>query len=205
MKIGVWTSNRVLAEDTIAKIEKTFGDGVVRRRSYSDMLTQDDQGNMVKWVRPSENARGYKFDKVYVDIQVSRDILFTIILPCLWRGNYEDVIWIADKQTTVYDYLHALPQPLFEEFVLGLMGTPLTEECQQWFHEWMQQPYDMVFPTCNLSDLKSGLTMPLDHMTMLLGKTVETLPQDKQEKLKNAMKDYCEVCDYINQELVNKA
>jgi len=45
---------------------------------------------------------------------------------------------------------------------------------------------------------------PLDHMTMLLGKTVETLPIDKQQKLKNAMKDYCEVCDYVNQQLTEQ-
>lgn len=45
---------------------------------------------------------------------------------------------------------------------------------------------------------------PLDHMKRLLGKTAETLPIDKQEKLKNAMKDYCEVCDYINHQLVGQ-
>lgn len=201
MKIGVWTSNRVLAEDTITKVEKTLGNIVVRKNSHSNLFTQDDQGNVVIWVRPSENARGYKFDKAYVDIWVNTDLLFTIILPCLWHGGFEDLIWIADERTTVYDYLHALPQPLFESFVLSLMGSPLTEDRQRYFHEWMQQPYDKVFPACNLSMLKSGLTIPLDHMTMLLGKTVETLPQDKQEKLKNAMRDYCEVCDYVNQQL----
>ncbi len=205
MKIGVWTSDRVLAENTITKIEKTLGNIVVRKNSYSNLFTQDDQGNVVMWIRPSENARGYKFDKAYVDIRVNTDLLFTIILPCLWHGGFEDLIWIADERTTVYDYLHAMPQPLFEAFVLNLMGNPLTEDRQRWFHEWMQQPYDKVFPACNLSMLKSGLTIPLDHMTMLLGKTAETLPPDKQEKLKNAMMDYCEVCDYINQELASKA
>ena len=164
MRIGVWTSDRVLAEDTITKVEKTLGDIVVRKNSYSNLFTQDDQGNVVMWVRPSENARGYKFDKAYVDIRVNIDFLFTIILPCLWHGSFEDVIWIADERTTVYDYLHALPQPLFEAFVLNLMGSPLTEDHQRRFHEWIQQPYDKVLPACNLLMLKSGMT--IDCMAM---------------------------------------
>lgn len=204
MKIGIWTSDRILAEATIDKLEKTLGEITVRKRSYTEMCTQDNQGNVIQWVRPTESARGYKFNKAYVDIRVNMDILFTIILPCLWHGSFEDLIWIADERTTVYDYLHALPQPLFEAFILNLMGHPLTEDRQKWFHEWMEQPYDKVFPACNLSELKSSLTMPLDHMTMLLGKTAETLPIDKREKLKNAMKDYCEVCDYVNNQLVEQ-
>lgn len=204
MKIGIWTSDRNLAESTITKLEKELGTNFQRKRTTFNMFSQDDQGNIIQWVRPTERARGYKFNKAYVDIRVNMDILFTIILPCLWRGSFDDLIWIADEQTTVYDYLHALPQPLFESFILNLIGRPLTEDRQKWFHEWMEQPYDKVFPACNLSELKSGLTMPLDHITMLLGKTAETLPIDKQEKLKNAMKDYCEVCYYVNQQLANQ-
>lgn len=203
MKIGIWTSDRELAKNTVTKIADEFDTNFRYRVSLLEITARDEQNNVIQWVRPTESARGYKFDKAYVDIRVNMDILFTIILPCLWHGDFDDLIWIADERTTVYDYLHALPQPLFEAFILNLMRRPLTEERQEWFHEWMEQPYEKVFPACNLSELKSDLTMPLDHMTMLLGKTAETLPIDKQEKLKNAMKDYCEVCDYVNQQLTD--
>lgn len=103
----------------------------------------------------------------------------------------------------VYEYLISLPQTLFEATLLGLMGFPLDPEKEAWFHEWMERPYSDVFPTCNLSGLRSSATMPLDHMAMLLGKTASTLPAEKQEQLKDAMKNYCEVCDYINNNLAN--
>lgn len=129
MRIGVWTSVRVLAEDTIARLEQTELGEIHRRiQSASTIRVEDVDGSYIQWIRPSDNARGYKLDKAYVDIHVNTDILFTIILPCLWHGNFEDIIWIAGKRTTVYEYLCALPQPLFEATLLGLMGFPLNPE-----------------------------------------------------------------------------
>ena len=105
---------------------------------------------------------------------------------------------------TVYEYLIRLPRPLFEATLLGLMGFPLDSEKEAWFHEWMDRPYDDVFPSCNLSSLQSEAVVPLDHMTMLLGKMASTLATEKQEQLRDAMKNYCEVCDYINNRLAKQ-
>ena len=205
MKIGVWTSDYVLARETIERLEKTeLGEIYYRCLGRANMKVQDRHGNVIQWLRPYDNSRGYKLDKAYVDVKVNTDILFNIILPCLWQGEFEDVIWIAGDRTTVYEYLHALPQPLFEATLLGLMGLPLDTEKEEWFHKWMERPYNEVFPTYNLSALKSSITTPLNHMTMLLGKTAETLPKEKQEQLAHAMREYCEVCDYINQGLANQ-
>lgn len=205
MRIGVWTSDRTLAQETISQLEKTeLGKISCRRHSGSEMMVGDDQGNSIQWIRPCENARGYKVDKAYVDIRINNEILFTIILPCLWHGNFEDIVWIAGERTTVYEYLHALPQPLFEATLLGLMGFPLDPEEEAWFHKWMERPYNEVFPICNLSSLRSSATIPLDHMTALLGKMASTLPVDKQEQLRDAMKNYCEVCDFANDRLAEQ-
>lgn len=38
----------------------------------------------------------------------------------------------------------------------------------------------------------------------ILGKDVSTLPTDKQEQLRDAMKNYCEVCDYVNDRLAEQ-
>lgn len=105
---------------------------------------------------------------------------------------------------TVFEYLRTLPQPLFEATLLGLMGFPINSEREEWFHDWMNQPYEKYFPQSNLSVATGSLTIPLDHMTMLLGKTAETLPKEKQEQLAHAMREYCEVCDYINQCLADQ-
>lgn len=105
---------------------------------------------------------------------------------------------------TVYEYLISLPRPLFEATLLGLMGLPLNPEKEKWFHEWMDRPYDDVFPACDLSDLYGDESVPSDHMTMLLGKMASTLPAEKQEQLRDAMKNYCEVCDYVNNSLASQ-
>lgn len=204
MIIGVWTFDRTLAEKTIDGLEEALGTITSRRRSRLDIYVQDDQGNVIKWVRPTENARGYKFDKAYVDIRVNMDSLHTIILPCLPHGSFKDLIWIADERITVYDYLHAILQPLFEVIVLILTGHLPTEDNQKQFHAWMEQPYSKVFPAGDLSELKSNSTVLLDYMTILLGKTEKLLPPDKQTKLRDAMKGYCEVCDYIKQQLAEQ-
>ena len=204
MKIGIWTSDLALAKETITQLEKTeLGKVLCRHCCVSEMMVMDDQGNSIQWIRPCENARGYKIDKAYVDIRVNTDILFTIILPCLWHGGFEDIVWIADRRTTVYEYLCDLPQPLFEATLLGLMGFQLDPEKESWFHEWMERPYGDVFPMCNLSSLRNSTTILLDHMSMLLGKTASMLPVEKQTQLKDAMKNYCEVCDYINNHATN--
>ena len=105
---------------------------------------------------------------------------------------------------TVFQYLQTMPQPLFEATLLGLMGFPINPEREEWVHRWMNEPHDKWFPKTTLSTLTGDMTVPLDHMTMLLGKTAETLPRDKQEKLSHAIREYCEVCDYVNNQLAEQ-
>ncbi len=110
----------------------------------------------------------------------------------------------TDRYTTVFEYLQNLPQPLFEATLLGLMGFPMNADCEEWFHKWMQRPYTDVFSETNSPLTDSALTIPLGRMFTMLGKRISDLPIDKQDKLKNAMKDYCEVCDSINQDIATQ-
>ena len=105
---------------------------------------------------------------------------------------------------TVFQYLQTMPQSLFEATLLGLMGFPINPEREEWVHKWMNEPHDKWFPKTTLSTLTGDMTVPLDHMTMLLGKTAETLPRDKQEKLSHTIREYCEVCDYVNNRLAEQ-
>lgn len=105
-----------------------------------------------------------------------------------------------EKEPTVYEHLILLPQSLFEASLLSLMGFPLDSEKKEWFHEWMNRPYSDVFPTNTFSDPQSDIATSPDHTPTLLGKMISTLPVEKQEQLKDAMKNYCEVCDYISDE-----
>lgn len=99
---------------------------------------------------------------------------------------------------TVYEYLIRLPQSLFEATLMGLMGVGMSDAQEATFHDWMNSPYEESFPNCEKPVFQPS------SMTMILGKAAETLPADKQEQLKHAMREYCEVCDYINQNLVDQ-
>ena len=105
---------------------------------------------------------------------------------------------------TVFQYLQTMPQPLFGEILLMLMGEPINPEREKWIHKRLNEPHDKCFPKANLSALPGDMTVPLDHMAILLGKTTGTLPRDKQEKLSQAMREYCEVCDYVNNQLAEQ-
>lgn len=203
MRIGIWTSNRDLAIKTLEEVEKTMKAITRQVVSRGEVFSQDAEGNIVKWIRPTESARGYRFDKMYVDVNVDLGIFYTVIMPRLLHGSFKDIIWIAGERTTVYEYLHALPQPLFEATLLGLMGFPLDPERDMWMHEWMERPCNEVFPKCSLADWKSGNILPINSMTML-GKVAAILPANKQEQLRNAMKNYCEVCDFVNDRLAEQ-
>ncbi len=101
---------------------------------------------------------------------------------------------------TVYEYIRSLPQPLFEATLLRSMRFPFDPEWDMWIHEWMERLCSEVFPKYSLNDWRSSNMLPVNSMT-LLGKAAATLPADKQEQLRDAMKNYCEVCDFVNDRL----
>lgn len=100
---------------------------------------------------------------------------------------------------TVFQYLQCLPQPIFEATLLGLMGLPINPDREAWFHEWMNKPYDEVFPTSNPSIVAGNLTIPLDSMITMLQDAADILSPENQEKLLRATNDYCAVLDHVRQ------
>lgn len=85
---------------------------------------------------------------------------------------------------TNYEYLTRLPQHLFESGLMTIFGIEMNEAQAVAFNEWMNSTYngDLRYP---------------DRMTILLGKMASMLPTEKQGQLKDVMKNYCEVCNYI--------
>ena len=96
---------------------------------------------------------------------------------------------------TVFEYMQQLPQPLFEATLMGLMGIPIDPVREAVFHDWMNSPYEETFKTINIP--------PTDELLALLGREIQKLSPEQQEQMRNAMKNYCEVCDCINQNLAD--
>ena len=89
---------------------------------------------------------------------------------------------------TVFEYLQQLPQDLFEATLMGLMGIPMEENVEAFFHEWMNKPYDQYFPS----------------VEKISGLDIEKMLEQEQENLRRSLIGYCEVCDRINQSLAEK-
>ena len=50
-------------------------------------------GSVIRWIRPVESSRGYRYSKLWCDKDIPHDMLCEVILPC-YRGKREDIIWI---------------------------------------------------------------------------------------------------------------
>lgn len=59
-------------------------------RLRTDIVFEDDV--WLRWIRPSDNARGYRHGKLWCDINVKKEILDCVILP-KYFGKYEDIVW----------------------------------------------------------------------------------------------------------------
>lgn len=104
---------------------------------------------------------------------------------------------------TVFEYLQQLSQPLFESVLMGLMGIPFNPIQEAQFHEWMNSPYEKSFESGAAINPDSFMDASSDEALSIFRREVQKLPKEKQERLKEAMKGYCEVCDYINQSLAD--
>jgi hypothetical protein len=65
--------------------------GVLRRSGQSFKMKD---GNIAIVVKPNENARGYKCNKAYIDINIDNELLNNVVLPCCTYCDKENIIWI---------------------------------------------------------------------------------------------------------------
>lgn len=92
---GVVTGNKEKADKIFAEVEKEYEGHIVKRIVSSiQRVTYFEGGHRLIWVRPSQNARGYRFHRIWLDKDiVDEEILRCVIFPKLYC-NREDIIWI---------------------------------------------------------------------------------------------------------------
>lgn len=102
---------------------------------------------------------------------------------------------------TTYQYIRQLPRDLFEATLSGLMGLSTGSRSEQRLHTWLDEPAEKWFPPFD-----GAICNPVsaDSMMSLIGMEASHLTPDQQAKLRRAMREYCEVCDIINQNLADR-
>lgn len=92
---AIVTSDREKAASLIEEIERSRRARISHRiNSSNEMLIQFSDGVRLKWIRPTESARGYRIGRMWCDVNVDQDILNTVILP-KYRGKLEDIMWFG--------------------------------------------------------------------------------------------------------------
>lgn len=92
---GVITSNREKANKVFDKVEKEYEHSILRRVvSTNSRETIFQDGHRLIWVRPTQNSRGRRYNRVWIDKDtVNEEILYYVIYPQLLCSK-KDITWI---------------------------------------------------------------------------------------------------------------
>lgn len=110
--------------------------------------------------------------------------IYTLITEFSEHGKWpveED----AEVHTT-YEYLKALPKDIFRATLTGLMGFPLSSVADDFMARWLCRPWEENFP---------GGYDPFQ---------TQNSQKDTEDRLKELLKGYCELCDQRNQILADQ-
>lgn len=95
--MGFWsivTSDKEKADRIFKDVIATHNSNVVRHvnNSIQEYVDFEDGVHLVK-LRPTENARGYRHAKLWIDKNIPQDIAYEVFLP-KFMGNENDIVWI---------------------------------------------------------------------------------------------------------------
>ena len=89
--------SRDLAEKLINAIEIVSGkEAQQRTRSKNEIRTLFVDGTTLRWIKASENSRGFKIGVMWCAKNISKNIFDCVILP-MYMGKYEDIIWVEEE------------------------------------------------------------------------------------------------------------
>lgn len=89
--------SRSFAEKLMDGIEAASGKEVYRRiRGESQMITSFTDGTALRWLKASDNCKGFRIGVMWCDKNINRTVFKNVILP-MYFGRYEDIIWVEEK------------------------------------------------------------------------------------------------------------
>lgn len=94
---GVITSNENKGKQMMKYILSLFNEDEIERViSQTPSFKQEiklTNGTIIRWVKPSEAIKGYRFMKGIIDKNIPKEILWYNILPVLCYAKNEDIIY----------------------------------------------------------------------------------------------------------------
>jgi len=94
---AVLTEDREKAEWAFSAIEEVFtevwGKVVNRRMTKNDMRLTFESGELLVWLKPSQELRGYRFHRLFADHELTVEYIRAYVLPYI-RCSVDDIVWI---------------------------------------------------------------------------------------------------------------
>lgn len=73
-------------EKALEEIPSEMIDKIYSNKFVKEIMLKD--GSLIQFVKPIDNARGRRFDRVIIDKEINEEIVDTIIMPTLARPNF---------------------------------------------------------------------------------------------------------------------
>ena len=91
---GVLTNNKEKADKVFADFECEHKDQIIQqRRDKHSRAIRLNTGHRLIWVKPKECARGYRYHKLWADIDLSEEEKNILVYPKLYC-SYDSITWI---------------------------------------------------------------------------------------------------------------
>ena len=93
-RIGVYCKDADWMEMAFQTILKCYDECLIQevRNSRYNKIIEFKNGDMIKFVPAVEGARGNKFNKIFLQPGIDREIYTTVIKPCLFNRGYAFVM-----------------------------------------------------------------------------------------------------------------
>lgn len=89
LKIGVFHDDRLWVEDWFREFIKKYGESCISQCAFTKgrlfLILKD--GTQIISCPATENSRGHKFDKVYIQPTIRKEIIDNIIAPMVWGSH----------------------------------------------------------------------------------------------------------------------
>lgn len=73
-------------EKALEEIPSEMIDKIYSNKFVKEIMLKD--GSLIQFVKPIDNVRGRRFDRVIIDKEINEEIVDTIIMPTLARPNF---------------------------------------------------------------------------------------------------------------------
>lgn len=100
MRVGVCYKDKAWAVEQIKRMASLINPDAIEQQR--DLCVELKDGSYIKGIPCSDSARGYKFNKIYVQRGVNEDFINTVLCPCIITAPRIQMETVDDETGMMY-------------------------------------------------------------------------------------------------------